>query len=113
MKDLQKILLEKQNLEFELVAAQSKVNELNRLLKLSEIEMRNQNNKTESIKRAVNFGENERKEYELKINNLYSENENLREKIEQLLKNQISINDIKVKHKYYFQIFSFLIKKKR
>lgn len=62
----------------------------------NEIQIRNHNNKTESIKRAANIAESDKREYEIKINNLLAENENLNKKIDQLLKSQTSYNDLKV-----------------
>ena len=105
LKDFQIICSEKKDLEFELMNSRSKVNELNQLLMENEMQIRNHNNKTESIKRAANMAESDKREYEIKINNLLAENENLNKKIDQLLQNQMSYNDLKVIIFFFFLIF--------
>ena len=105
LKDFQIICSEKKDLEFELMNSRSKVNELNQLLMENEMQIRNHNNKTESIKRAANMAESDKREYEIKINNLLAENENLNKKIDQLLQNQMSYNDLKVILFFFFLIF--------
>lgn len=102
LKDFQIILSEKKDLELELMSCHSKVNELNRILMENEIQLRNHNNKTESIKRAANIAESDKREYEIKINNLFAENENLNKKIDQLQKNQMNTNDLKANTKFLF-----------